>query len=290
MPDDSFPHVEGVTHRFVEVRGARIHVAEAGSGPPVLLQHGWPEHWYMWRHQLPALAASYRVICPDLRGHGWSSAPPGAYLKEELADDLIALLDVLGIGRVRLAGHDWGGWTGFLACLKAPERFERFVALNIPHPFLRWDSDPTALAGVLYQLLLGMPVIGPASVRHARGFVPFSFGVSARHRKFTPEEVEIYAARLRDPARAAATSRLYRSFIFGELWAVLAGRYHGRRLSVPTRVLFGVDDVALSPKLLRGLEAHADHAEIELVRDAGHFIAEEQPELVTARLLDFFAA
>jgi len=285
-----FPHVEGVTHRFVEARGIRFHVAEAGDGPPLVLVHGWPQHWYMWRYQIPALAARFRVVCIDLRGFGWSDAPPGAYLKEDLADDVIAVIEALGYDRARLAGHDWGGWTSFLVCLKRPDLIERFVALNIPHPFLRWNAHPSGIVSMWYQVLLATPVVGPFAVQSRQGFIPLSFGTSMRHRKLSADDVEIYARPLREPARARATMRLYRSFIFGELWRTLAGKYHGQRLSVPTLILFGKDDVALSPRLLAGLDDHADDATVELIDRAGHFVAEEQPEIVAERMLAFLGA
>lgn len=75
------PQVEGVKHSYVDANGLRVHVAEAGDGEPLVLQHGWPQHWYAWRQVLPALAERYRVICPDLRGHGWTDAPDLGYEK-----------------------------------------------------------------------------------------------------------------------------------------------------------------------------------------------------------------
>ena len=94
MPAPPFPEVEGVavTHRDVVLAdGTRLHVAAAGDGPPLVLVHGWPQHWWAWRRILPALAQERRVLCPDLRGLGWSDAPPGAYAKEAWATDLVAL-------------------------------------------------------------------------------------------------------------------------------------------------------------------------------------------------------
>ena len=87
---------------------------------PLVLLHGWPQHWYAWRRLIGPLSERYRVICPDLRGFGWTDAPAGSYEKSELAADVIALLDVLGLERVRLAGHDWGGFVGFLVCIDGP--------------------------------------------------------------------------------------------------------------------------------------------------------------------------
>ena len=112
------PEISGleVEHRYIDARGLRFHVAVAGpeDAEPLVLLHGWPQHWFAWRRLLGPLAERYRVYAPDLRGFGWSDAPPGDYLKATLAADVVALLDELELERVRLAGHDWGGFAGFL--------------------------------------------------------------------------------------------------------------------------------------------------------------------------------
>lgn len=107
--DRELPHVEGVEHRFVEARGLRFHVALAGDGDPLVMLHGWPQHWFEWRNLIPSLARRHRVICPHLRGLGWSDAPPAGYEKEELATDALTVLDALELDTVQLVGHDWGG-------------------------------------------------------------------------------------------------------------------------------------------------------------------------------------
>src|SRR5215211_5201922 len=134
----ALPHVPGVDHSEVVVRGLRMHVATAGppDGRPVLLVHGWPQHWYMWRYLLGPLGdAGYRAIAPDLRGFGWSEHPPDEdFRKETLVDDLIALCDELGLPRVAFVGHDWGCWAGWLLCLRRPDLVERAVLMSAPPP------------------------------------------------------------------------------------------------------------------------------------------------------------
>src|SRR3954452_19186866 len=136
---DDLPAVEGIEHRFVDANGIRIHVAEAGplDGPTVLLLHGWPQHWYMWREVMSALGGEYRLIAPDLRGFGWSEAPGHGYDGETFAADQVALLDALGVERAFVIGHDWGGWTAVLLGLMHPARVERMLVLNAPHPWTR---------------------------------------------------------------------------------------------------------------------------------------------------------
>jgi len=134
---DEFPHVEGVEHRHVDAGGLRVHLAEGGEpeAPPVLLLHGWPQHWYMWRKVIEGLRGEYRLLAPDLRGFGWTEAPGHGYDCETFAIDQVALLDALGIERVHVIGHDWGGWTAFLLAILHADRVERMVVLNDPHPW-----------------------------------------------------------------------------------------------------------------------------------------------------------
>jgi pimeloyl-ACP methyl ester carboxylesterase len=284
------PHVDGVSHRWVRARGLDFHLAEAGSGDDVVLcLHGWPQHWYEWRHLLPALADRHRVIAIDLRGFGWSDAPSDGYEKENLADDVLAVLDALGLERVKLVGHDWGGWIGFLLCLKAPHRFERFLPLNILHP---WLSSPRAIVPYAwrftYQLVVMAPVVGYELHRRG-GFVPrVLVSGSSRKEVWDEEALAAFADNLAEPARARAAVQLYRVFQLRELPAIMRGRYRDKRLTVPTRMLFGVEDVVLRPELLAGYERHADDMEVELVQGSGHFIADERPELVAGRARAFF--
>jgi pimeloyl-ACP methyl ester carboxylesterase len=273
------PHLDGVEHRYVDAGGLRMHVAEAGAGEPVVLLHGWPQHWWEWRGLIPRLAEYYRVICPDLRGLGWSDAPRRGYEKEQLATDVLALLDALELERVRLIGHDWGGYVGFLLCIRRPERFERFVALNTGHPFAPVDLRTLSVMWRFwYQWMIATPVLGRAVVRG--GFMLWP--------DWAPNDHELFAAPLREPARAAATVQIYRTFQTHDLLAIARGRYRHKRLRTPTLFLHGADDRVIRPALLRGFKEHADDLRLELLQGVGHFIADEQPHLVADRALEFF--
>ncbi|XP_029118780.1 epoxide hydrolase 2 isoform X3 [Elaeis guineensis] len=125
----------GISHRTVEVNGIRMHVAEKGEGPPVLLLHGFPELWYTWRHQIAGLAArGYRAIAPDLRGYGDTDAPPdvASYTVFHLVGDLVALLDTLALSQVFVVGHDWGAFVAWHLCMLRPDRVKALVNLSVP--------------------------------------------------------------------------------------------------------------------------------------------------------------
>jgi pimeloyl-ACP methyl ester carboxylesterase len=283
MPPPTLPHVDGVSHRWVTARGVRFHLAEAGAGPDaVVLLHGFPQHWYQWRALLPALADRHRVIAVDLRGFGWSDAPPCGYGKEDLADDVLALLDALGLPRVGLVGHDWGGWIGFLMCLRAPERIERFLALSIVHPWARGAAGRRWWR-FWYQLVLACPGVGYLAQR-TRWFTRLLLRLGAAERwRWDPAVLSAYVDVQAEPARARAGVRLYRTFLLRELGAILRGRYAGRRLTVPTRLLLGAEDFALDRTMARG-----GPVPVEVVDGCGHFLVDECPEVVTARAAAFF--
>ncbi len=277
------PDVPGVEHHDVIVNGLRLHLAEAGEGEPLILQHGWPQHWYGWRYQIPTLAERYRVICPDMRGHGWSEAPADDdYLKETLVDDVIGLLAELGLERVRYVGHDWGAWVGFLLCLRRPELVERFVALSVAHPWVpTGPPDPRRLPQLSYQVAIAAPALGPLK---ARFFEQALRGARVRG-AWSADELESYIAVVRQPAGLRASTHMYRTFLLRELKPLVEGRYREQRLTTPTRLLIGDRDPIFSEDTLH--HYNADDMAVEVVPGIGHFMPEEDPELVNERVLGF---
>jgi pimeloyl-ACP methyl ester carboxylesterase len=272
------PDVAGVEHRFVDADGVRTHVALAGDGPPVLLLHGWPQHWYLWRDVIPLAAPHARLIAPDFRGFGWTDAPRDGYRRDQLKRDILALVDDLGVAEFSIAGHDWGGYVGFLLALDHPERVRSFLALNVLPPWRSRDLRAALDAWrFLYMPLLAAPLLGRRIGRAvaARGLRDSGLG---------PDAVEAFVSRL-----GRATEPLYRSFL-GELPALLRGRYSAAGLRVPTRLVFGTHDPVLTTRAAKDAAAQADAMELELVPDAGHFVVDEKPELVADRLLALLRA
>jgi pimeloyl-ACP methyl ester carboxylesterase len=288
-PGPRLPAVPGVdvAHEWVGLPDAtRLHVAEAGAGPPVVLVHGWPQHWWSWRRVMAELAPSYRVLCPDLRGMGWSDAPPGAYAKEDWAADVVALLDALGLDEVDLVGHDWGGLVALLVALRAPERLRSVTAMSIIHPWPRPPRPgPAALAPLAYQGPLATPVVGERLLRHAPDVVRTLIRRGS-HRGFTwtDEELDTYARVLQEPARARASSAVYRTYLLHEAVPLTTGRYAGQRLQVPALMLTGASDAVVGPPALSGFEEHADRARTVVVPRTGHFVPEERADVVVAEL------
>src|SRR4051794_3231150 len=272
------PDAPGVTHDWVDAGGLRMHVALAGpaDAPPLLMVHGWPQHWYCWRDVIPALAGRYRIIAPDLRGHGWTDAPHDGYAKPQLAADLVALLDALGVDKVTWLGHDWGAQTGWITAFEHPERIERLVACCVPPIFNRDRSPRTLLFVIGYQGPISTPVLGSILVR--RGLARKVLEVARVKGEWTEEELAIYDDIFR--ARPHVTVDLYRTFLLRELPKLARGPYKAQDLKVPATVLVGDRD-----RITRSVTSEL-YPEVTVVRapGVGHFLPEEDPDTVIAAL------
>jgi pimeloyl-ACP methyl ester carboxylesterase len=279
MPSEP-PPIPGVRRSFVEARGVRFHVTEAGpaDGRPVLALHGWPQHHWAYKELLADPPPGLRIIAPDLPGYGWSGPAPHKWAKEDVASDVLALLDALGLDRVLLVAHDWGGYVGYLMVLRAPERFDGYLALNMGYPWVTARILLPHLWRFAYQLPLataGVPV-----QRYTRYVERVIFGIGS---DLDAATAQVYADRFRDPVVARAGADTYRTFLLREIPA--GARYpEKRRATVPIRAVFGVHDKAVHPSLVASETANADDYTLEKV-DATHFIIDERPDLVRARLI-----
>lgn len=292
MDVESPPFLEGVEHRFVDVGGGiTIHVADAGpdDGPPVMLVHGYPQNWWAWRDLIGPLAAEgYRVLCPDLRGAGWSSAPRDRYYKTAMADDLAAVLDRLGVvGPVRLVAHDWGGPVAIIMILRHPAKVSAFFGLNTAGP---WLTPGLALLRHLwrfgYQIPMAIPVLGPRLIGDPKG--RYNRWMAAwGGAGFVPPDIDAYLSRLTQPSRAVAGSRWYRTFHSREAIRWLRGEFANDHLTIPVRFLLGVNDPVFTPALFRHYPKQASDFRLDTVDGIGHWIVEQQPDLVRERLSAF---
>ena len=193
--------------RRIRVNGRELNVLIAGEGPDVLLVHGFPDDHTVWRRQIgPLVAAGYRVIAPDTRGCGDSEMPPRVrdYRLDVLVADLVALLDALGIGKVRLIGHDWGAVQGWQLAIRHPERVERYIALSVGHPGAYARAGLAQKLRAYYVLLAQLRGLIELVIRSFgwRLFVMFSG---------YPEEMPRWRQRLSRPGRLTAGLNYYRA-------------------------------------------------------------------------------
>jgi pimeloyl-ACP methyl ester carboxylesterase len=265
------PTLAGVRHEFVDAGGLRMHVALAGDdgAPPVILVHGWPQSWWAWRKVIPALAEDFRVLAPDLRGHGWTEKPRQGYAKEQLTTDLLAMMDAFGLERATWIGHDWGGWTGFLAAFRAPERLVRLLALGIPHP---WASpDPRQLALLAYQGPVSLPFVG----RLVAGPMVRAILQSGRGgERLDESDIALFSEQIPPHVTVA----MYRTFLTREL---LPARLRGRHeaLQAPTTVMVGERD-PVTVGVRRGGVDGQPNLQVEAIAEVAHWLPEQRPDAV----------
>lgn len=278
----------GLEEGYVDAAGVRIHHVGGGSGPLVLFLHGFPEYWYSWRHQLPDMAARRRAVAVDLRGYGRSDRPAerGAYAMHHLVADVASVVDELGGGRATVVGHDWGGAIAWAFAHAHPERLERLVVCNAPHP-ARLAAEvwrpPQLLRSwyiFLFQLpwlpetLLGRSGAAPvASILRSGAAVPDAFG---------PEDLRRFREAFAAPGAARAAVDYYRNLPAG-----LRRRPRLAPVEAPVLLLWGEQDKALDLRLTRGNEPFAPKIEVHRFPGAGHFAHEEVPSAFNAELRRF---
>jgi pimeloyl-ACP methyl ester carboxylesterase len=274
------PVIAGARRSFVEARGVRFHVTESGpeDGRPVIALHGWPQHHWAYRDLLADPPPGLRIIAPDLPGYGWSGPPPHKWAKDDVASDVLALMDAMGLDRVLLVGHDWGAFVGYRMVLRAPERFDGFLALNMAHPWITARNVLPRLWRFGYQIPLA--TFGVWVQQRTKFVEKLIFGIGSN---VDPETARVFADRFRDPVCARASRDTYRTFVTREI-PQSARNPETRRATVPIRALFGLGDAAVHPSWVAAETANADDYTLETV-DTSHFIIDERPDLVRARLI-----
>jgi pimeloyl-ACP methyl ester carboxylesterase len=237
------------------------------------------------------LAPDFRVLALDLRGFGWSEATPRGYEKEQLAADVVGVLDALDLDSVFLAGHDWGGVVGFIVCVEHPERVRKFVPMNTGHLWPRTGVMGVlkTLPGFAYQGLLASPGIGHRVGASPKVLGAISKKISTRS-DVVMDEVERFSPRFSEPARARAAQQVYRTFLLHDYPSWVRGRFADQRLTTSTLWLNGEEDPVLARGAVESVAKHADDVRFEYLPDCGHFPPQERPDLVAEQLGAFFAS
>ena len=285
LPDEA---AIGLRHRFVEANGVRFHLVEAGSGPLVLLLHGFPEFWFGWRSQIPALAERFRVVAPDLRGYNLSGKPASGYDFETLAGDVPGLIRALGAERAHVVAHDWGGMLGWGAAMLHPEAVDRLAILNAPHPgaYLReLRRNPRQWLRSWYIGLFQVRGLAEWALTRGRGqgVADLLLSSTVEPECFWPGNLPPYRRAILRPGAARATLAYYRALV-----ATPPSRVQAliRPIRASTMLIWGMQDPALVPELATGLEAWVPDLRVERIAEAGHWVQHERPDLVNRLLLE----
>jgi pimeloyl-ACP methyl ester carboxylesterase len=289
------------TERIPLSTGITLNVRHGGAGPPIVFLHGFPESHRTWRHQLDALARDHRVVAPDQRGFAASDKPDGVgnYETDKIVADLIALADALGIDGFTLVGHDWGGAAAWLAALTHPDRVERLVIVNAPHPLVFARSlaeDEAQRAASQYIRAFRNPLMEAGiAAMGLETFFEKTFGSHTDLARIPDEERRHYLEDWARPGALTAMLNWYRASRIevpapGEAASVpLWARGPFPHLKMPTLVIWGLKDKALLPVQLEGLHDLVDDLRIVTSTTAGHFVPWEEPGFVTGAIRDFIA-
>ena len=282
---------DGVEFIRVAANGLTFEVATAGSGDRLALcLHGFPEHAYSWRHQVPLLVAmGYRVWAPNLRGYGETDAPLGiaAYRLEVLVEDVAGLIAASGAKEVTLIAHDWGGMLAWTLAMNRPELLHRLVICNLPHPacFLREMKWPRQFLRSWYMLFFQLPWL-PEALLGANGAARIGLMLrgSTRHPEIFPEEaIDLYRRNAARPGRLTAMLNWYRALLRGGGWRSFAARRYPV-ITTPTLLIWGDADVALSVHTVEGTDKYVANLTVRVLPGVSHWVQQEAAETVNAIL------
>ncbi len=278
--------------------GVSLQVARAGSGPLLVMLHGFPECWYSWRHQIRALAPRFECIAPDLRGYGQSDAPRGVanYSIDKLVGDVAALIEACGRSRATIIAHDWGGAIAWAAAMMRPEIVERLVVMNCPH-LARFQThlrrDWRQMLRSWYILFFQLPWL-PEQLFRAGNFAALERGLrgsAVQKAAFSDADLAVFRDTFRNPYSVTAAINYYRALVRQNfLTSTAQNLWLKRKISAPTMVVWGEQDVALRKALTFGMEPLFEGGfEIHYVPDSGHWVQQERPEVVNSYLEKFLS-
>ncbi len=276
-------------HRDVIANGIRMHYVQQGEGPLVVLLHGFPEFWYSWRYQIPFLAEQgYMTVAPDLRGYNDTDKPRTGYDVPTLLLDIAELIKQLGHERAIIVGHDWGGALAWSFAIQYPAMTERLIVMNAPHPgaFLREIRTFRQLRKSWYMLAFQLPWLPEylLSRNHADNIARLILEAAVHKEAFPPDELDRYREAMTKPGAMTAALNYYRQLLRGGPNGATGGKL---RVSATTLLIWGEQDIALGIELTMGLERWVPNLTIRRIADSGHWVQQEQAELVNLHMLEF---
>jgi len=278
------PEVQGFEHLLIETPGIRTHVAVIGEGEPVLALHGFPMHWWQWRVIAPAIAAQgYRVICPDLRGSGWTESEDPGFHAESQVDDVEAVLDALGIESAFLLCHDMGAISGMQFAYRRAERVRAIVQVAVPPGFM--EFMPRVMPAFAHM---------PALLTHRPGrSLRYLFGPRYAAQPMADSTIDTYLSVHGRPEVERAVTALYRGMVIPVSMRLMRGVYKRMRLHPPMLCVFGRQDGPFAEPIARRIcRNHAEHADrfaLAFVEGGAHFLTDDRPDDVVRLSLDWFS-
>lgn len=289
----SATQVETWKHRDILTNGIRMHYVTQGSGPLIVLLHGFPEYWYSWRFQIPFLAErGYTVVAPDLRGYNDTDKPRHGYDIPTLLRDIQGLISGLGFEKAIVIGHDWGGALAWSFASRYPEMTERLIILNAPHPEAMKRELRTfrQLRKSWYIFFFQIPWLPEWSLgqRHARRIGNMLYASAVQKQAFPYEVTNHYRDAMSKPGALTAALNYYRQLLRRDIWGS-TGNVGRTQISAPTLLIWGEQDIALGLELTEHLDPWVRQLTVKRIPDSGHWVQQEKPELVNRLIGDFLS-
>jgi pimeloyl-ACP methyl ester carboxylesterase len=278
---------------YVTVDGVRLHYVEAGEGPLVVLLHGFPEFWWSWRHQIPALAAAgYRVVAVDQRGYAQSDKPRSwrEYRIERLAADVAGLIAALGEEKAFVVGHDWGAAVAWMVATLHPERVERTAILNVPHPATMLATlrrSPKQLLHSWYMFFFQIPWLPEQLMGRGGRRVLEKAYQDAKPGAFTAEDFARYVEALKGPEGFRGPINWYRAAL---RQSPRRAEALYRPIPAPVLVIWGEQDRFLTKEMADPDPRWVPDVRVVRLPDASHWVQHDEPERVNALLTEFLSA
>lgn len=278
-------------HERIRTNGISLHVVTDGpeKGPLVLMLHGFPEFWYSWRNQIPFFAdRGFCVWAPDQRGYHESDKPEGisAYNIDELAKDVLGLMDAAGREKVYLIGHDWGAAIAWWIAMKYPERLHKLAVLNVPHPVVMEHTLRTSfkqLRKSWYIFFFQIPLLPELAFKRRDGRVmAASMRRTARKGSFSEEDLQKYREAWAKPGATTGMLNWYRAF-----FRARPPIPKDVRIKVPTLLIWGARDIALGREMTQPSIDLCDDGRLVILEDATHWVQHDEPARVNQLLGDF---
>lgn len=281
-----------LNHLTLQTNGITLHAMAAGpeNGPLVILLHGFPEFWYGWRYQIEMLAnAGFRVLAPDQRGYNLSDKPKRIrdYNLDQLAADVVGLIEAAGRDKAFLVGHDWGGASAWWAAIKYPARIQRLAILNAPHPKVMRQNifhNRVQRKKSWYFFLFQIPFLPERRMRKNN----WRLGARAlqgtsRKGTFSEADLALYREAWSQPGAATGMLNWYRAAL-----RTRPARLRSSRVTMPALIIWGEQDKFLRREMAKQSTDLCDQGHLVFIEGATHWVQHEEPERVNKLLLTFF--
>jgi len=275
-----------IEEKLIETNGIKLHTVMIGEGPPLVLLHGFPDFWYGWKSVISGLKSDYKLIIPDMRGFNLSDKPKGVsnYKIELLIDDIKGLIESLNLGKVYLAGHDWGGAVAWAFAEKYPDMLQKLAILNAPHmkifqQKLRTDKKQQKASFYIFEFL--KPDGEKFLFKDDYKWLKFAvFEGMINKKDFTDFDKEQYLKAWRQPGAILGGVNYYR--------ANTSFKDSTGKITVPTLVIHGMKDIAVLPSVLDELSNYVSDLKVIRAENASHWVMHDVPELIVSSFKEFF--